>query len=149
MDNCALTNFEIEDNKNFLAKHFSEVDFPASELASQAVENLLAYLHKTVRTDLNHISKLSRLNSSRHLILDATTLKNLEIVRSLRDGSKKDTLFGILDCTRTPMGSRLLKRRLENPLLDVAAINRRLDAVEELVKNFTLRRNLRDTLKDI
>ena len=81
--------------------------------------------------------------------MDATTLKNLEVVKSLRDGSKKDTLFDILDCTRTPMGSRLLKRRLENPLLDVAAINRRLDAVEELKKNFTLRRNLRDTLKEI
>ena len=149
LDNCAFTSFEPEDNKNFLAKHFSEESFPASELASQAVENLLAYLHKTVRTDLNHISKLSRLNSSRHLILDATTLKNLEIVRSLRDGSKKDTLFDILDCTRTPMGSRLLKRRLENPLLDVAAINRRLDAVEEFVKNFALRRKFRDTLKEI
>lgn len=149
LDNCTFTTFEIDDKKNLLAKHFAEVDFPASELATKAVENLLAYLHKTVRTDLNHISKLSRLNSSRHLILDATTLKNLEIVRSLRDGSKKDTLFGILDCTKTPMGSRVLKRRLENPLLDVAAINRRLDAVEELKKNFTLRRNLRDTFKDI
>ena len=149
LDNCALTSFEVEEKKNLLAKHFAEEDFPASELASEAVENLLAYLHKTVRTDLNHISKLSRLNSSRHLILDATTLKNLEVVKSLRDGSKKDTLFDILDCTRTPMGSRLLKRRLENPLLDVAAINRRLDAVEELKKNFTLRRNLRDTLKEI
>jgi len=99
LENCTFTDFEIDDKKNFLAKHFAEENFPASELASNAVENLLAYLHKTVRTDLKHISKLSRLNSSNYLILDATTLKNLEIVRSLRDGSKKDTLFGILDCT--------------------------------------------------
>lgn len=149
LEKCTFTPFEVEGKTNYLAKHFAEKDFPAAETATNAVENLLAYLHKTVRTDLNHLSRLNRLNSSRYLILDATTLRNLEIVRSLRDGSKKDTLFGILDCTKTPMGSRFLKRRLENPLLDVAAINRRLDAVEELVKNFTLRRNIRDTLKDI
>ena len=149
LDKCTFTPFEVEEETNFLAKHFAEKDFPAAESASQAVENLLAYLHKTVRTDLNHLSKLNRLNSSRYLTLDATTLRNLEIVRSLRDGSKKGTLFGILDCTKTPMGSRFLRRRLENPLLDVVAINRRLDAVEELVKNFTLRRNLREVLKDI
>lgn len=148
LEKCTFTQVD-EGETNFMAEHFAEQDFPASELATKAVEVLLAYLHKTVRTDLKHISKLHRLNSGRHLILDATTLRNLEIIRSLRDGSKKDTLFGILDMTRTPMGSRLLRRRLENPLTDVAAITRRLDAVEELYKNFTLRKNLREVLKDI
>ena len=86
---------------------------------------------------------------SNHLILDVTALKNLEIVRNLRDGSKKNTLFEVLDFTKTPLGNRLLKKWLESPLIDVTAINRRLDAVEELFKNFTTRQNLRENLKNI
>ena len=149
LENCMFTKIELEDETNFLSQHFDEKDLPAAELAANAVENLLAYLHKTIRTNLNHISKLTRLDLKSHLILDASTLKNLEIIRSLRDGSKKNTLFDVLDCTKTPLGTRLLRRRLESPLTDPAAIMRRLDAVEELVKNFTSRKILRETLKEI
>ncbi len=149
LETCIFTKIEIEGGTNFLTEHFDEKDFPAAELAANAVENLLAYLHKTIRTNLNHISKLTRLDLKSHLILDASTLKNLEIIRSLRDGSKKNTLFDVLDCTKTPLGTRLLRRRLETPLTDPAAIMRRLDAVEELVKNFTARKTLRETLKEI
>ena len=145
LENCSFTNIEIDNSTNFLAEHFFEKDFPAVEIASVAVENLLAYLHKTVRTNLNHISKLTRPDLSNHLILDAATLKNLEVVKNLRDGSKKNTLFSILDLTKTP----LVRRRLEAPLTDPAAIMRRLDAVEELVKNFTARKILREALKEI
>ena len=132
-----------------MAQHFPEEDFPVSDAASTAVEILLNYLHKTLRTDLNHISKLTRLELSNHLILDAATLRNLEVVRNLRDGSKKNTLYAVLDFTKTPLGARLLRRWIESPLADVNAVNRRLDAVEELVKNFTLRQNLREILKEI
>ncbi len=151
LEKCSFTNFEDENSseKNFSAEHFSESDLPASEIAASAVENLLQYIHKTVRTDLNHLSKLTRLDSTSRLILDATALKNLEVVRNLRDGSKKDTLFAVLDFTKTPLGNRLLRRWLESPLFDVAAINRRLDAVEELFKNFSMRKNLREALKNI
>ncbi len=150
LDACSFTNVDsTQDNENFSAQHFDENDLPASELAARAVENLLRYIHETVRTDLNHIAKLTRLDMSNHLILDATALRNLEVIRNLRDGSKKDTLFDVLDCTKTPLGNRLLRRWLESPLLDLAAINRRLDAVEELFKNFTMRRNLREVLRDI
>ena len=149
LENVSFTKIEDEEPTNFFVEHFPESDMPVSELAAKNIEILLAYVHKTVRTDLKHISKISRLDSVNHLILDATTLKNLEIVRNMRDGSKKSTLFEILDFTKTAPGTRLLRRRLENPLLDVAAISRRLDSVEELVKNFTLRKNLRDSLKEI
>ena len=151
LENCSFTKFDAENFSeiNFSAKHFSENELPAAESAANAVENLLQYIHKTVRTDLNHISKLTRLDLSNHLILDVTALKNLEIVRNLRDGSKKNTLFEVLDFTKTPLGNRLLKKWLESPLIDVTAINRRLDAVEELFKNFTTRQNLRENLKNI
>ena len=149
LESCLFTQIDIDNSTNFLAEHFAEKDFPAADIASQAVENLLAYLHKTIRTNLNHIAKLTRLDLSDHLILDANTLKNLEIVRNLRDGSKKNSLFSILDLTKTPLGTRLLKKRMENPLTDPAAIMRRLDSVEELFKNFTVRKNLREELKAI
>ena len=151
LEKCSFTKLDDENfsAENFSAKHFAENELPAAELAAQAVENLLRYLHATVRTDLKHLSKLTRLDSGSHLILDATALKNLEVVRNLRDGSKKDTLFDVLDFTKTALGNRLLRRRLESPLVDVAAINRRLDAVEELFKNFTMRKNLREALKSI
>lgn len=151
LDGCTFTNFDAAQNsaENFFTQHFSEDDLPTSELAACAVENLLRYIHATVRTDLKHLSKLTRLDLSKHLILDATALRNLEVVRNLRDGSKKDTLFAVLDCTKTAAGNRLLRRWLESPLVDINAINRRLDAVEELFKNFTTRRNLRETLRDI
>ncbi|MBQ4404545.1 MAG: DNA mismatch repair protein MutS [Selenomonadaceae bacterium] len=151
LDGCSFTTFDAEKNsaKNFSTEHFAEENLPAAELAAAAVENLLQYIHATVRTDLNHLSKLTRLDMSNHLILDATALRNLEVVKNLRDGSKKDTLFDVLDCTKTAAGNRLLRRWLESPLVDITAINRRLDAVEELFKDFKTRRNLRETLRDI
>ena len=151
LEGCTFTTFDAERvaDKNFSAEHFKEDELPVAELAAHAVEDLLQYIHATVRTDLRHLSKLTRLDMSNHLILDATALRNLEVVKNLRDGSKKDTLFDVLDCTKTPLGNRLLRRWLESPLVDITAINRRLDAVEELFKNFTTRRNLREALRDI
>ena len=149
LENCLFTEIDAEEKSNFLPQHFSEKDLPVSENALAAVEYLLNYLHKTVRADLNHLSKLTRLDISNYLILDANTLRNLEVVRNLRDGSKKDTLFAVLDYTKTPLGNRLLKRWLENPLIDIAAINRRLEAVDELFKNFTTRKALREILKEM
>lgn len=149
LENPTFTKIDSEEQTNFLAEHFPEKEIPVSETACAAVEFLLNYLHKTVRADLNHLSHLTRLDLRNRLILDAPTLRNLEVTRNLRDGSKKDTLFDVLDYTRTSPGTRLLRRRLESPLVDIAAINRRLDAVEEFFKNFTLRKNLREILKEI
>jgi DNA mismatch repair protein MutS len=83
-------------------------------------------------TDLTHLNRLTFLDASENLVVDTYTLRNLEITRNLRDGGKKDTLLDVLDFTETAMGSRLLKKWLEYPLLNVRPINRRLDAVEEL-----------------
>ena len=77
------------------------------------------------------------------------TLRNLEITRNLRDGGKKNTLLDVLDFTETAMGSRLLKKWLEYPLLSIAGITQRLDAVEELVRDFSLRGGVRDGCREI
>ncbi|MBQ7477035.1 MAG: DNA mismatch repair protein MutS, partial [Selenomonadaceae bacterium] len=148
-ENCTFTEVVAETDSNFLAKHFDEKDFPVSNVATKAIEILLNYLHKTIRTDLNHISKLTRLDLSTHLVLDASTLRNLEVVKNLRDGSKKNTLYDVLDASKTPLGARLIRHWVESPLVDLPAVNRRLDAVEELVKKFSMRRELREIFKEI
>ena len=137
---------QVEDR---LVEHFTADERPEDRAAQEAVATLLDYLHDTVMTDLSHISHLTYLDASENLVLDTYTLRNLEVTRNLRDGGKKDTLLDVLDFTETAMGSRLLKQWLEAPLLSIVAIDRRLDAVQELVEDFGLRGALADGLKDI
>ena len=137
---------QVEDR---LVEHFTADERPEDRAAQEAVATLLDYLHDTVMTDLSHISHLTYLDASENLVLDTYTLRNLEVTRNLRDGGKKDTLLDVLDFTETAMGSRLLKQWLEAPLLSIVAIDRRLDAVQELAEDFGLRGALADGLKDI
>ncbi len=132
-----------------LAQHFSPEGQPKDALARGAMATLLDYLHDTVRTDLSHLNRLTELNASANLVVDVYTLRNLEITRNLRDGSRKNTLLDVLDFTRTAMGGRLLRRWLEHPLLAIPEIDRRLDAVAELVEDFGRREDLREALKNV
>lgn len=148
---CAYTRLadisaHIDDR---IIEHFAAEYRPDDADARAAVATLLDYLHDTVMTDLSHISTLTYLDASENLVINTYTLRNLEITRNLRDGGKKDTLLSVLDFTETAMGSRLLKKWLEYPLLNILAINRRLDAVEELVGAMLVRQNLREALKEI
>ena len=136
----------IEDR---LVEHFAHDERPAEPEAAAAVATLLDYLHEVVKTDLSQLNKLNKLDVSDNLVLDTYTLRNLEITHNLRDGGKKNTLLDVLDFTRTPMGARLLKKWLEYPLMDVVRIDRRLDAVQELADNFTLRQELREDAHSI
>lgn len=132
-----------------IIQHFDAANRPDNTAAKEAVATLLDYLHSTVMTDLTHLNKLTYLDASENLVVDTYTLRNLEITRNLRDGGKKDTLLAVLDFTETAMGSRLLKKWLEYPLLNIVAIDRRLDAVEELTQNIALRGNIRKDCKEI
>ena len=132
-----------------IIQHFDAANRPDNIAAKEAVATLLDYLHSTVMTDLTHLNKLTYLDASENLVVDTYTLRNLEITRNLRDGGKKDTLLAVLDFTETAMGSRLLKKWLEYPLLGIVAIDRRLDAVEELTQNIALRGNIRKDCKEI
>lgn len=151
LNNCLVNELteitsQIED---LMLQHFDVHNRPDNKIAHKAIATLLEYLHETVKTDLTHLNKLTYLDSSKSLFIDTYTLRNLEITRNLRDGGKKDTLYDVLDFTKTAMGSRLLRKRLEYPLLSPKKINDRLDAVANLVSNFSLRNNLREQLKEI
>src|SRR5665213_813232 len=102
-------------------------------LATGAAAAILHYLRDTQRTALDHLERPSFYNRADALILDATTVRNLELVEPLFAGeSKESTLLHVLDRTRTGMGGRLLRRRLLAPSIDVAEIEGRLDTVQEL-----------------
>lgn len=151
LNNCLVNELteitsQIED---LMLQHFDVHNRPDNKIAHKAIATLLEYLHETVKTDLTHLNKLTYLDSSKSLFIDTYTLRNLEITRNLRDGGKKDTLYDVLDFTKTAMGSRLLRKWLEYPLLSPKKINDRLDAVANLVSDFSLRNNLREQLKEI
>ncbi|XRO77122.1 DNA mismatch repair protein MutS [Methanocaldococcus sp. 10A] len=93
--------------------------------------------------------RLQKYISKEYMILDSTTLKNLEIFKNLIDNSRRGSLIEVLDKTMTAMGSRLLKRWLQRPLINVDEIDKRLEAVEELYEKSFLRQNLREILKDV
>ena len=151
LNNCLVNELteitsQVED---LMLQHFDVHNRPDNRIAHKAIATLLEYLHETVKTDLTHLNKLTYLDSSKSLFIDTYTLRNLEITRNLRDGGKKDTLYDVLDFTKTAMGSRLLRKWLEYPLLSPKKINDRLDAVANLVSDFSLRNNLREQLKEI
>ena len=151
LNNCLVNELteitsQVED---LMLQHFDVHNRPDNKIAHKAIATLLEYLHETVKTDLTHLNKLTYLDSSKSLFIDTYTLRNLEITRNLRDGGKKDTLYDVLDFTKTAMGSRLLRKWLVYPLLNPKKINDRLDAVANLVSDFSLRNNLREQLKEI
>ena len=94
------------------------------------------------------VSRIGVYDPSTSLILDEAAVRNLELVRTL-DGERNGSLLALVDATRTPMGARLLRRRILAPLTDVAAIRRRHDAVEALVLDAALRARLRDALAHV
>ena len=149
LPHCAVGTLTPQENENLLAQHFPVAEIPTDAGARTAVATLLGYLHDTVMADLSQINRLSFLDTRETMQLDTYTLRNLEITRSLRDGGKKNTLFDVLDFTRTPMGTRLLKSWLEHPLLTPHRIDARLGAVAELVENTPLRGSLREHLRSV
>jgi DNA mismatch repair protein MutS len=119
-------------------------------LATGAAAAILHYLRDTQRTALDHLERPSFYNRADALILDATTVRNLELVEPLFAGESKDsTLLHVLDRTRTGMGGRLLRRRLLAPSIDVAEIVGRLDSVQELCGAAILRADLGKHLESI
>ena len=123
-----------------------QVPRPAALLA---LGGLLGYLYETQRTDLSYIEDLEYYEQGRFMELDLNARRNLELTATLRGKEKRGSLLWVLDRTRTAMGARLLRSWLERPLLSVAAIRRRLGAVEELVRDAVAREELTAVLAGI
>ena len=135
--------------RDLLVLHFKEAERPKENLGQLTVGLLLDYIHKITKADLSHISKLAKKDYATKLLLDATSLRNLEVLYNLRDGSEKDTLVDILDMARTAMGKRLLRKWLESPLINMQEIELRQDAVGEIVASYKAREELRELLRHV
>jgi DNA mismatch repair protein MutS len=119
------------------------------ESAVIAAGVLIKYLESIRKTALKNISTLRFAPTENYLILDSTSFKNLEILRNLRTGSVKGSLFDAVDYTVTPMGKRMLQEWLSYPLVDRETIEKRLDGVEEFSQNLIARSEVRKTLKHV
>ncbi|MGO4887696.1 DNA mismatch repair protein MutS [Anaerobacillus sp. MEB173] len=115
----------------------------------QTFGRLAAYLVRTQKRSLEHLQPLQYYSLDEYMKIDLHSRRNLELVETLREKSKKGSLLWVVDQTVTAMGARLLKRWLERPLLAKAAIENRLSMVETLIKYFFEREELREKLKEV
>lgn len=146
--------FDFLQAKNLLLSHFQVQSLAGfgledKEMAVSAGGALLHYLKKVRKDSLVLVHRISFVHSADHMVLDATSIKNLELLRSLRDSSMKDSLLDVIDFTVTPMGGRLLRSWLLQPLLDPSRIRERADAVAEFCSHTIERHEMRKNLNEI
>lgn len=118
-------------------------DYDCGVIASGA---LLKYLEETQKNSLSHLSRLTGYTTGNFMVLDSSTRRNLELVETLREKQKRGSLLWVLDKTKTAMGARMLRKYVEQPLIEKDAIIKRLDAVEELKNNAISREEIREYL---
>jgi len=121
----------------------------ASEVALRASGAILSYVEDTQKGAVSHIRPLQGYRLSERMDLDPFTVRNLELVKPLREGQEKGTLLHVLDRTATSMGRRLLYRSILAPLTDQEAIMERLNVVEALVKRELLQQELQEMIKKV
>lgn len=147
-----IWEFELDTAKQQLNQQFGTRDLVGfgvehAKLGLCAAGCLIQYVKDTQRTALPHIRSLTFDHQDHSVILDAATRRNLEITQNLAGGTD-NTLASVLDHTATPMGSRMLKRWLHQPMRDIDTLNQRLDAITELKQN-TLFAELQPVLKQV
>ncbi|MCM1305755.1 MAG: DNA mismatch repair protein MutS [Bacteroides sp.] len=117
--------------------------------AVSAAGGLLEYLAQTQKRSLGQLSKISLVRDKSFMMLDSATRRNLELTSRARDGKRQGSLLWVLDKTKTAMGARTVRHYIEKPLQDAKQINKRLDAVEELVGSRLLRERISDALTSV
>ena len=135
--------------KKHTGSSLSALGLAKLELAVCAAGALLMYLEETQKNALAHVNTVHIYNRGEHLLLDPVARRNLELTETMRGRGKKGTLLWLLDRTATAMGGRLLRAWIEEPLTQKDKIERRLDAVDELMHNFLLTQEVRSALEPI
>ncbi len=145
--------FDLEIARQSLLDHFSVSTLEGYgcehlPLAVRAAGAILYYIGETQKAVLAQLTHLSTYYTKEYMALDAQTQRNLEVFQGGRSGGTEGSLLSVIDATKTPMGGRLLRKRLGQPLLDPAELNKRLDAVQWFVENAMPRRQITAALKD-
>lgn len=152
----ALESHVFDDDacKKVLLKHFKVntliglgiEEFPTGMIAAGA---MLQYLYDTQKTELEHFTHITPYLTSKYMLLDSATRRNLELTETLREKQKRGSLLWVLDKTRTAMGARMLRSFIEQPLIDKDEMEKRLDAIDELNKSSVSRDEIREYLNPI
>ena len=142
-----FTSFSIRE-KNYVSSVDKEV-FSDPELLLCSCGALLAYANETQVDAVSHLNNINVFSIRENMELDYATRTNLEIIETIRSKSKKGSLLWAIDRTRTAMGGRLLRKFVQEPLINKRAINQRLDAVEQAVDKYIARQELIDGLSGL
>lgn len=139
---CLDFYFEIDNAKDTLLKHFDVLNLSGFGIDEEPIlisvsGALMRYLLDTQKNNLSHISNVKKYTTNKYMSLDISSRRNLELTETIREKSKKGSLLWVLDKTKTPMGARLIRKWIEQPLIDKEDIENRLLAVE-YIKNNTL-----------
>lgn len=121
--------------KFFQIKNSNAIGIEEDSIDLVSVGMVIKYIEETQMMDPQHVLKPNRVNLNKTMVLDRSTIKNLEIVSNLYTGGTEYSLFGVIDKTKTPMGKRLLYSWLLKPLIEKKDIDERLNLVDKLYKN--------------
>lgn len=133
----------------FQAASLTGLGLDGRGLALRAVGSLLSYLTETQMEGIKRLTTITCYTGEQYLSLDLTARRNLELTETMRSREKKGSLLWVIDRTKTAMGKRLMRKYLEQPLLNVAHITRRQEAVEELYNETVKRGDLIDGLSGV
>lgn len=141
---------EIKDKYVFLNDEEKKVEDLKDRLFEiSAISGLMAYLLQTQKIKLEHINTIKLYKTTKYMTLDISARRNLELTEKMKDGTKKGTLLWVLDRTSTSMGGRLIRRWINEPLIDITEINKRLNSVQELKDELILRGDAIELLKKV
>ena len=141
-------NFDLDKGKLRVYEKFASLKeddvLRDRDFCIRCLNALFDYLDETQKIDLSHIENVSFYKTCDYMEIDMASRRNLELTETMRDKTKKGSLYSILDKTKTGMGARRLKGWIDRPLISVDAIERRLDSVSE----FAFRQDIRDELRE-
>lgn len=152
----AVDNWHFDESKceQALMEHFGVSSLDGLGLADYSIGvtaagAVMQYLIETQKTSMDHITSIRPYITNHYMLLDRSTRRNLELCETMREKSKRGSLFWILDKTKTAMGARLLRNSIEQPLINIDEVNTRLDMISEFNDNAISREELREYLGPI
>ncbi|WP_432642437.1 DNA mismatch repair protein MutS [Acidaminococcus sp.] len=134
LPDCMVNHYDPIPDMDYFGQHFGSDPAGRDPLVHKTVEAMLGYIHENVKSDLAQINQLREITTDAVMNLDATAIRNLELVKNMKDGTRHGTLLDVLDYTRTAMGARQLRQWVEAPLLDTARITLRQQAIGYMVQ---------------
>lgn len=147
------TFFDLENAQKNIKEYFGENAIKAYGLnnkeAVRACGAIIEYIKETQPQSINVFSSIKVIRNSDYMYLDNVAIKNLELLNSMATGKQENSLLSVLDSTKTPMGARTLRQWLIKPLLDIAKIKNRQNAVAYFIDNGDIRREIIEKLKSV